>query len=124
MVFPPFFIPILAFLHEPLGVESLRYEGRSHGGDSNPAPALVRVLHQLADDQGRQDSGHPYPVTGGAGTYGTTRMAKRSPFLPFDRRRIVSVWLCFARFHCTHRLWRGCHSVKRRNRPIQIPRPA
>jgi hypothetical protein len=50
-------------LRMPVSVAPFRYESRCKCADGYPAPSLVRILHQLADDQRRQNASHLYPVT-------------------------------------------------------------
>lgn len=70
----------LPLLLDSVGVHAFRAKGSQNGDDANPAPALVRVLHQFTNHERRQYSSHPEPVAGGACADVGARIAKSLPF--------------------------------------------
>ena len=64
--FAPFPLSFLAFMVDSVRVKPLGDKGGGDGRYANPAPALVGVLDDLADDKRGQDAGHFDPVARGA----------------------------------------------------------
>lgn len=95
----------------PVGIKPFRKQGGRNRGYAYPAPAFFGVFYEFADDQGRENSGHLYPMAGRARADVRVRTLEALP-VGLWVGGVILTQLCCARFHFAHRLCLVGNSVK------------
>ena len=96
---PPLIFTFFTLLHESLGMKTLGHKRRRNGCNAYPAPALLVIFDQLADDKRREYARHLYPVAGGTRSDRRVRVGKLHALLPVWWRSIISFRLYCTWFH-------------------------